>query len=32
MYEAWFLTLREERRLSVFEVRGLLKIFEPKRE
>jgi hypothetical protein len=31
-YETWFLTLREEHRLRVFENRVLRKIFGPKRE
>ena len=30
-YEIWSLTLKEERRLSVFENRALRKIFSPKR-
>jgi hypothetical protein len=30
--ETWSLTLREERRLSVFDNRVLRKVFEPKRE
>ena len=30
--ETWWLTLREERRLSVFEIRVLRRIFGPKRE
>jgi hypothetical protein len=30
-YEAWFLTLREEHRLRIFENRMLRKIFGPKR-
>jgi len=29
--ETWSLTLREERRLKVFEIRVLRRIFEPKR-
>jgi hypothetical protein len=29
-FETWFLTLREERRLSVFENRVLRKVFGPK--
>jgi len=29
--ETWLLTLREESRLRVFEIRVLRKIFEPKR-
>ena len=31
-YETWSLTLREERRLRVFENRVLRRIFGPKRE
>jgi len=31
-YEAWSLTLREERRLRVFENRVLRRIFGPKRD
>jgi len=31
-YETWSLTLREERRLRLFENRVLRKIFEPKRD
>jgi hypothetical protein len=31
-WETWSLTLREERRLRVFENRGLRRIFGPKRE
>jgi hypothetical protein len=31
-YETWFLTLREERRLRVFENRVLRRIFGPRRE
>ena len=31
-YETWSLTLREERRLRVFENRVLRKIFGPKRD
>ena len=31
-YEIWSLTLKEERRLSVFENRVLRKIFSPKRK
>ena len=31
-YETWSVTLREERRLRVFENRVLRKVFRPKRE
>jgi len=31
-YEIWLLTLREERRLRVFENRVLSRIFEPKKD
>jgi len=31
-FETWFLTLREERRLTVFEIRVLRRIFGPKRD
>jgi hypothetical protein len=31
-YETWSLTLREERRLRVFENRALRRIFRPKRD
>ena len=30
--ETWSLTLREERRLRVFENRGLRRVFQPKRD